>query len=60
MNLSFLSKGVQYDAVIYYDDPSLQTVTKVGIKKIIVNSHSVIKREVLPENGLAVYISPVR
>jgi alpha-glucosidase len=58
INLSFLAKGVQYDADIYYDDPSLQTATKVGIEKIIVNSASVIKRDILGGNGLAIHLSP--
>jgi alpha-glucosidase len=58
IDLSFLTKGVQYNAVIYDDDPSVQTLTKVGIKKMIVDSKSILKRNVLSENGLAVYLSP--
>ena len=58
IHLSFLPKGTQYDATIYYDDPALQTVTKVGIEKTIVNNESVITRDVFPENGLAIHLSP--
>ena len=59
INLSFLPKGVKYNAVIYYDDASLQAETKVGARKIIVNSASTIKRDVLQANGLAIHLSPM-
>jgi alpha-glucosidase len=58
IDLSFLPEGRQYQAVIYFDDPDRKTLTKVGISKITVNSKSVIKRRVLPENGLTVYLLP--
>jgi alpha-glucosidase len=60
IHLDFLQKGVPYDAVIYYDDPARQTLTKVGISKIIVTSKSVIKRDILPKNGLAICLLPKR
>jgi alpha-glucosidase len=58
IDLSFLPEGKRYQAVIYYDDPDRKTLTKVGISKITVNSKSVIKRDVLPENGLAICLLP--
>lgn len=57
INLSFLRRSTSYKAIVYYDS-TLQTLTKVGIKKMIVNRNSIISRDVLPENGLVICLKP--
>lgn len=54
--LDFLDEGKEYTAALYFDDPSVNTVTHVGIKNMVVNNTSVIKQNVKENNGLAIHI----
>lgn len=58
LNLDFLDEGKKYTATIYYDDPSLKTRTKVGIKSVKVTSKSKLSADLLPSGGQAILISP--
>ncbi|GAB6011301.1 glycoside hydrolase family 97 catalytic domain-containing protein [Viscerimonas tarda] len=55
--LDFLPEGKNYTAHIYYDDPTVKTRTKVGIKKIPVNNKSVLEADLLPSGGQAIWIT---
>ena len=54
--LDFLDDGVTYEASVYYDDASVNTVTKVGVEKIEVNNKSKIARDIFKNNGLAIHV----
>jgi alpha-glucosidase len=54
--LNFLERGVEYEATVYYDDESVNTVTRVGVEKIAVNNKSEIARDIFKNNGLAIHI----
>lgn len=54
--LSFLDSDKTYLASVYFDDPSVNTETHVGIERFEVNNKSVIKRKVLANNGMTVHI----
>ncbi len=56
--LNFLDKGVTYQAILYSDDPEMDTQTKVGTEKMEVNRDNVLNRIVLPQNGIVLKISP--
>lgn len=57
--LSFLQTGKKYIATIYYDDKTAPTKTKVGIKRIKVNSTSVLDAKLQVSGGQAVWIKPL-
>ena len=57
--LSFLDKGKNYEAAIYADDPGVMTRTHVGIRKMVVNSESVLTVRLPDSGGQAVLIKPV-
>ena len=57
--LSFLDKNKKYEATVYFDDPSVNTRTKVGIKHIDVDASTVLDVDLLPSGGEAVWIRPV-
>ncbi len=54
--LDFLDKGEKYEASIYFDDPTVKTRTKVGIKRMKVNSSSVIDAGLKASGGQAIWI----
>jgi len=54
--LDFLDKGKKYEASIYFDDPTVKTRTKVGIKRMKVNSSSVIDAGLKASGGQAIWI----
>jgi alpha-glucosidase len=56
--LDFLDKGKDYEATVYSDDPDIQTRTHVGIRKIMVNSRTVLDLNLNPSGGVAVHIVP--
>ncbi|MEO8719467.1 MAG: glycoside hydrolase family 97 C-terminal domain-containing protein [Ginsengibacter sp.] len=56
----FLKKNKQYEATIYSDDASLSTPTKVVIKKMNVNTSTILKMQLMQMNGLAIIIRPVK
>jgi alpha-glucosidase len=59
VELGFLDPEKQYEAVIYTDDPSLETLTRVHIEQVSVNSTSRIVKDIARNNGMAVIISPL-
>jgi len=58
IKLDFLESGKEYEAAVYYDDPDVPTVTRVGIERLSVNNRSVINRIILGNNGMAIHIYP--
>ena len=58
--LSFLEKGKKYEATIYYDDPGIDTPTKVGIKKMAVHSGTILETKLNPSGGQAVRIVKIQ
>ena len=58
--LTFLNKDTRYEATIYTDDASLQTATKINIKKMDVNASTVLAIKLLVKNGSAIIIRPVK
>lgn len=59
IELDFLDRGKKYQATLYSDDSGLGTRTNVKIKTMEVNDQTLLSQEVLPQNGLAVIISPL-
>ena len=57
--LDFLEKGKKYEAIVYNDDPTVKTRTKVGIKKIKVDSTKVLDAKLLKSGGQAIWIKPL-
>jgi len=57
--LSFLESGKQYNAYIYSDDPAVQTVTHVAIKKMTVNGKLILSPHLMPSGGTAIRFEPV-
>jgi alpha-glucosidase len=54
--LSFLEKGKEYEAIVYNDDPSINTRTHVGVSKIKVDSQSVLTADMRASGGQAIHI----
>jgi len=59
LSFNFLPKGKKYVATIYYDDDSVQTSTKVGVKRIAVNSLSKLDIDLKASGGQAIWIRPL-
>jgi alpha-glucosidase len=57
--LGFLEKNKTYTAKIFSDDASLNTRTNVRIREIEVTHDTVLKQDILKQNGLAVIFTPV-
>jgi len=53
---SFLKKNVKYEATIYADDASLQTDTKILIRRMKVDSATVLDIDLKNKNGAAIVI----
>jgi alpha-glucosidase len=60
LKLSFLEEGKNYVAEIYVHDESLDSYTKVNISEIEVTNNSILKYEIIPQNGMAVIFKPVQ
>ena len=58
--LSFLTPGKKYEASIYYDDSLSNVRTKVSIKRIKVNSTTVLDAKLVASGGQAVWIREVK
>ncbi|PQO33283.1 alpha-glucosidase [Blastopirellula marina] len=56
--LKFLNPGTQYQARRYFDDPSLETKTKVRIENQPVDSTTELTISLLPNQGEAIRITP--
>nr|WP_199077302.1 glycoside hydrolase family 97 protein [Pedobacter sp. ASV19] len=57
--LNFLSKGKQYQATVYADDPSLSSPTKIAIKQVNVDASTVLNIRLSEKNGEAIVIRPI-
>ena len=60
LKLDFLDEDKTYSAILWSDDPSLNTRTNVRRREINVSNQSVLKHEIQAQNGLAVIFKPVR
>ncbi len=58
VDLGFLEKGRKYRATIYDDDPSVKTRTRVGIRRIPVDSTMILRARLAPGAGRAIRIVP--
>lgn len=58
ISLTFLEKGKEYEATIYYDDPAVNTQTHVGIEKRKVDSSTSLIVKLSASGGQAVLIKP--
>lgn len=59
LSLDFLDKRRKYEAVIYTDNASLPSETKVQIRKLKVKSATVLKERIKKMNGLAMIIRAI-
>ncbi|NQX41605.1 alpha-glucosidase [Pedobacter steynii] len=57
--LGFLNKNKKYEATVYADDASLQTATKVAIRRIEVDASTILNIKLLTKNGQAIIIKPL-
>jgi alpha-glucosidase len=58
-NCNFLDKGKKYKAVIYTDDSTMNTITKVKMRTITIDCHSKISLNISARNGVAIHILPL-
>ena len=58
--LSFLDAGKEYETVIYYDDPNVNTRTHVGIKKIKADHNTKLNVVLKASGGEAIHIKPIK
>jgi len=59
IRLDFLTRGSQYEATLYYDDPDAGTITRVGIERQTISSTDYITRRIKAGNGLAIIIERI-
>jgi alpha-glucosidase len=57
--LNFLTPGKKYEASIYYDDSNSAVRTKISIKRIKVDSNTVLDTKLVASGGQAIWIKPV-
>lgn len=60
INCHFLDKDKKYQAIIYSDDPSVRTPTKVRVTRMKINASDRLTFNLLSDNGLAIHIKPVK
>ena len=56
--LDFLSPKKKYVAHIYVDDDKVKTKTKVGIKRLVVDSESILQFQLKASGGCAIHFTP--
>lgn len=56
----FLPKGKKYEALIYSDDPSVKTRTKVAINQVKVDSSTILAAKLIGSGGQAVWIREIK
>ncbi len=56
--LDFLDEGESYRAIVYRDDPEVQTITHVGISELDVSKQDELKYTVKANNGLVIRLIP--
>lgn len=59
VKLDFLDPSKKYIAVIYNDDDSVDSATKVGCRRFIVDSKNELRFNLLPRGGAAVRFEPL-
>lgn len=59
ISFNFLPKGKRYIASIYDDDDKVQTSTKVGVKRIKIDSSSKLDVDLKASGGQAIWITPL-
>ena len=59
LSFDFLPEGRKYEAAIYFDDQSVNTRTKVGIKRIRVDAKSILDTRLIASGGQAIWIRPL-
>jgi alpha-glucosidase len=57
--MSFLKRGIAYEATLYTDDAKIQTATHVAIAHRRVTASSVLNLELIPRGGTAIYLRPL-
>jgi alpha-glucosidase len=55
----FLDKGKKYKAIIYTDDNTMNTTTRVRITTMEIDSESRLSFDILARNGIAIHILPM-
>jgi len=58
--LSFLTPGKKYEASIYYDDSNSKVRTKISIKRITVNTSTVLDTKLIASGGQAIWIRELK
>jgi len=56
--MKFLARGVKYEAIIYTDDPHVNTATHIAIGHRMVTSADVLQLKLASRGGEAIYLSP--
>ena len=56
LSLDFLPAGKKFEASIYSDDETIKTPTKVGIKRMTVNSKTILDVDLKASGGQAIHI----
>jgi len=59
ISFSFLDPGMDYKALIYSDNPSVNTRTHVRIDSLIVGNEKVYTASIEANNGFALHLKPV-
>jgi len=60
IRLDFLKPGQRYAATIYADDPRAPSRTRVGMRTITVDAHTVLEAPLQASGGQAVWIRPLQ
>lgn len=60
LKLDFLPAGQRYEAIIYADDATAPTRTKVGIRKQIVDARTVLSLAMPASGGQALWLAPIK
>lgn len=59
ISFDFLPAGKKYEATVYSDDDTVNTNTKVGVKKIGITSKTVLPVQLKPSGGQAIWLQPL-
>jgi len=60
LQLGFLNPEIKYKAMVFSDDSTLKSGTKLKIQKLTVNHSSILDYQILKQNGLAIIIVPIK
>jgi len=60
LKLDFLDPDKNYKATFFYDDPSLNSPTKLAIREMELSSESLLEEHIQEQNGLAIILRPIR